>query len=149
MAIAEAAEDEMLLAQARGTATTLSSRQKLAVRMKMRRELGYFACFVVLFIYVLYARRVVRNGFFMQQSVAGKPDLRKREGGRDTAGAPPPQLSPSRRLKSADRWSLQLTLHPPRAPSHPQTNGSGAHHGALRSVRREDVHGHRDGRGGL
>ena len=142
MAIAEAAEDEMLLAQARGTATTLSSRQKLAVRMKMRRELGYFACFVVLFIYVLYARRVVRNGFFMQQSVAGMPDLRKREGG--TPSPPPPELSPSPRLKSADRSSVSLTLHPP-----PQTNGSGAHHGALRSVRREDVHGHRDGRGGL
>jgi len=70
MAIAEAAEDELLLAQARGTATTLTSKQKLALRRKMRRELLYFLAFVLLFVYVLYARRDVRNGFFMQQSIA-------------------------------------------------------------------------------
>lgn len=64
MAIAEAAEDELLLAQARGTATTLTSKQKLALRRKMRRELLYFLAFVLLFVYVLYARRDVRNGTF-------------------------------------------------------------------------------------
>ena len=62
MAIAEAAEDELLLAQARGTATTLTNKQTLALQRKMRRELLYFLAFVLLFVYVLYARRDVRNG---------------------------------------------------------------------------------------
>ena len=62
MKIAEVAEDVLLLAQARGTPTTLTKKQKLALRRKLRRELLYFLGFVLLFVYVLYARRDVRNG---------------------------------------------------------------------------------------
>ena len=40
----------------------------MALRRKMRRELMYFGFFSALFIYVLYARRAVQSGFFMQQA---------------------------------------------------------------------------------
>ena len=83
MAIAVAAEDELLLAQARGGVATLTPKQKVALKRKMKRELvtlsaspasppppppspspsnqGYFVFYAALFIYVLYARRQVRS----------------------------------------------------------------------------------------
>jgi len=70
MAIAEAAEDELLLAQARGGVASLTNKQKIALKRKMKRELGYFVFYAALFVYVLYARRQVENGFFMQQSIS-------------------------------------------------------------------------------
>ena len=39
MAIAEAAEDELLLAQARGGVASLTNKQKIALKRKMKREL--------------------------------------------------------------------------------------------------------------
>jgi hypothetical protein len=47
LAIATAAEDELLLAQAKGTTTSLTTKQKLALRRKLKYELYTFLLFVV------------------------------------------------------------------------------------------------------
>ena len=47
LAIAVAAEDELLLAQAKGQATALTNKQKLAIRRKLKFEMYYFLIFVV------------------------------------------------------------------------------------------------------
>lgn len=46
LAIATAAEDELLLAQAKGTTTSLTTKQKLALRRKLKYNLYYFLTFV-------------------------------------------------------------------------------------------------------
>jgi len=70
MKIAEAAEDDLLLAQAKGVSSELTNKQKLAIRKKLSREMYYFFAFVGFFIYVLYSRRTVREAFQLQQSIS-------------------------------------------------------------------------------
>ena len=38
--------------------------------MRMCREMYYFFAFVILFIYVMYSRRTVREAFQLQQSIS-------------------------------------------------------------------------------
>ena len=53
LAIASAAEDELLLAQAKGTTTALTTKQKLALRRKLKFDMYYFLAFVTVFIWAM------------------------------------------------------------------------------------------------
>jgi len=64
MRTAEAAEDTLLIAQLKGLPSELTNVKKL------KREMYYFIAFVVLFIYVLYSRRTVRDAYQLQQSIS-------------------------------------------------------------------------------
>jgi len=70
LAVATAAEDELLLAQARGTMAKLTVKQKLAIRKKVRRELYYFLAFVLFFVWSVYTRRTVKEAFRLQDAMA-------------------------------------------------------------------------------
>ena len=70
LAIASAAEDELLLAQAKGTQAALTTKQKLAMRRKLKYELWYFIAFVIFFIWSVYARRTVKEAFRLQEAVS-------------------------------------------------------------------------------
>ena len=61
------AHSELPLTQARGGAASLTNKQKIALKRKMKRELLYFVFYSVLFVYVLYARRQVANRCFVLQ----------------------------------------------------------------------------------
>ena len=70
LAIAAAAEDELLLAQAKGTQAALTTKQKLAMRRKLKYELWYFIAFVIFFIWSVYSRRTVKEAFRLQEAVS-------------------------------------------------------------------------------
>jgi len=70
LAIATAAEDELLLAQAKGTTTSLTTKQKLALRRKLKYELYYFLAFVVVFVWSMYARRTVKEAYRLQEAIS-------------------------------------------------------------------------------
>ena len=67
LAIATAAEDELLLAQAKGTTTSLTTKQKLALRRKLKFDLYYFLTFVTVFVWSMYARRTVKEAYRLQE----------------------------------------------------------------------------------
>lgn len=69
LAIASSAEDEILRAQALGAATALTTKQKLALRKKLGRELKFFMLFLVCFIWSVYSRRLVKEAFLLQEAV--------------------------------------------------------------------------------
>ena len=62
LAIAAAAEDELLLAQARGGHASLTTKQKLALRRKLKYELWYFLAFVCTRRANTALRRILRHG---------------------------------------------------------------------------------------
>ena len=70
LTIATAAEDELLLAQAKGTTTSLTTKQKLALRRKLKFDLYYFLAFVVVFVWGMYSRRTVKEAFRLQEAIA-------------------------------------------------------------------------------
>uniref|UniRef100_A0A7S2IP49 Polycystin cation channel PKD1/PKD2 domain-containing protein n=1 Tax=Haptolina brevifila TaxID=156173 RepID=A0A7S2IP49_9EUKA len=70
LAIALAAEDELLKAQATGVTASLNTKQKLALRRKLKYELYAFIAFVVFFVWSMYGRRTVRDAFRLQDAVA-------------------------------------------------------------------------------
>jgi len=70
LAIAAAAEDELLLAQAKGGSAHLSTKQKLALRRKLKYELYYFMAFVLVFIWSLYGRRTVKDAYQLQEAIS-------------------------------------------------------------------------------
>ena len=67
LAIAASVEDELLLAQAKGG--TLTTKQKLSLRRKLRNELYLFLFFSFIFIWTLYSRRTVRDAFLLQEAI--------------------------------------------------------------------------------
>ncbi len=70
LAIAASAEDELLLAQAKGGVANLNTKQKLALRRKLRYELYWFLAFVVVFVWSLYGRRTVREAYLLQEAIS-------------------------------------------------------------------------------
>lgn len=70
LAIASAAEDELLLAQAKGTQAALTTKQKLALRRKLKYEFWWFLLFVICFIWSIYSRRTVKEAFRLQEAVS-------------------------------------------------------------------------------
>jgi len=70
LAIAAAAEDELLLAQAKGGVANLNTKQKLALRRKLKYELYYFLAFVVCFVWSLYGRRTVKDAYLLQEAIS-------------------------------------------------------------------------------
>jgi len=70
LAIAAAAEDELLLAQAKGGTASLNTKQKLALRPKLKYELYYFLVFVGVFIWALYGRRTVKDAYLLQDAIS-------------------------------------------------------------------------------
>ena len=70
LAIATAAEDELLLAQAKGTTTSLTTKQKLALRRKLKYDMYYFLAFVVFFIVSMYTRRTIKDGYRLQEAIS-------------------------------------------------------------------------------
>ena len=55
-------------AQAKGATAKLTNKQRVALRRKLFREMLVFVVFVTLFLYVLYTRRNVVDGYSMQQA---------------------------------------------------------------------------------
>ena len=60
------AEDELLVAQAKGKQTVLSDKQKIAIYRKLRFEARCFLVFCILFVWSIYSRRTVKDAFRLQ-----------------------------------------------------------------------------------
>lgn len=71
MAIATAVEDQIMLAEAAGKQRVkLTSKQKLAVRHKLRSEMRWFVLFQLLLVILLYNRREANSSACLERQSA-------------------------------------------------------------------------------
>ena len=127
LAIAVAAEDELLLAQAKGQATALTNKQKLAIRRKLKFEMYYFLIFVVvrtLGLCLLTTRRALASRplhappwrfLLAHRSSRGRCMRAGRSRMLTSWGRPQRRHSPRRTLATTTRRRLRISPRPKRS----------------------------------